>query len=98
VNADRATEAPVLTVVLFSTMSDTDTPTEPSITLAPVFLQIENHVVVPPAALESEVMEFAVSTPAAAAPNADVLVMESVATMVLAAVVALETSAGCTPA
>jgi hypothetical protein len=53
---------------------------------------------VPPAALESDVIEFAVRTPADAAANALVLVKLNVATTVLAAVVALDTSAGWTPA
>ncbi len=93
-----ATAALVLTVVEFRLRSAPDVPTEPSMTRKPVDFWIENHAAVPPAAVESLVIVFAVSTPPDAEPNALVLGNASEATTVFAAVVALETSAGWLPA
>ncbi len=90
--------APVDTVTELTFKSHPDVPTEPSITRRPVAFWIENHAAVPPAAVESCVMVFAVMTPAAAAPNALVDGKASEATTVFAPVVAAEVSAGCVPA
>lgn len=98
-NELQATAAPVENVTEFTTRSCAAvTPTDPSTTRAPVFLVNENHAAVPPAAEESDVIVLAVMTPAVAVAKALVEGKVKAATTELAAVVALDTSAGWTPA
>jgi hypothetical protein len=99
VNELQATAAPVENVTELTTRSwAAVTPTDPSTTLAPVFLVNENHAAVPPAADESDVMVLAVILPPVADAKALVEGKVKAATTELAAVVALETSAGWAPA
>lgn len=93
-----ATVAPVVIVVEFRFKSAPDVPTEPSATLKPVDLTIENHAAVPPTADGSDVMVLAVIEPAAAAAKALVEAPGQEAMTTFAAVIALDTSAGWTPA
>jgi hypothetical protein len=99
VNELIATAAPVEIVTELRLRSAPEVPTDISTTRV-VALAMTNAAqpAVPPAAEESDVMVFAVMTPAAAAPNAFVEGQAREATMVLAAVTAVEASAGWVPA